>query len=39
MYRVYEGQLEKYGEGTVVYISINNKGIEQCESICKIKTL
>lgn len=39
MTRVYEGELEKYGQGTVIYISTKQNGEENCRSVCKIKTL
>lgn len=39
MYRVYEGEMDKYGEGTVVYVTATRQGHETCESISKVKTL
>lgn len=39
MYRVYEGEIQKLGEGSVLYITTTKNGEEHCQSICKVKTL
>lgn len=39
MYRVYEGELDHYGEGVVLYVTSTRQGQEHCHTVCKVKTL